>query len=612
MALRRPRCTTTTRHDTTPADVSADAWITLGVVVATIALLATERLPAAMTMFGSALSLLLLGVLDEEQAFSGFSNPAPITIAGLYVLAGAAEITGALGSLTDRSLDERPGRSERASLARLLYPVALSSGLIANTPLIGILAPRVSSWARRTGRSPSRYLMPLSFAAVLGGVITVIGTSTNLVVSGLLADRGMEPLGFFEITKVGLPIALAGVTLLVLIAPRLLPDRAPAQQSLEATAREFTLEMRVMQGGAVDGKSVDAAGLRHLEGVFLVALERAGDTIAPVAPDRVLIAGDRLTFAGNIDQVLDLQRLSGLESQEHRHFDVLGTGPGRQVYEAVIAERSGLVGSTLRDVDFRNHFGAAVLAVHRAGERVSGKLGSVRMRAGDVLLVLADADFGERWRDGHDFLVLSATDGAAPHRRDRARLVEAATLFLIITSATGVLSLTEAALVTAVGLLGFGVLTPTEAGRSIDTNVLVIMASSIALGTAVETSGLASEVARIVLATFDGYGTVGVLAAILLATIVATELLSNNAAAALMLPIALSTAAQASYEPRALAIVVLIGASCSFLTPIGYQTNTMVYGMGGYRFTDFTKAGAPLTLLVAVLTLLLVPVAFPL
>jgi di/tricarboxylate transporter len=594
--------------------MTGDAWTTLIVVLVTITLLATERLPPAVTMLAANIALLVLGVLPEEAAFAGFANPAPITIAGLYVLAGAAETTGALSNLTDRALGSgRGSTSARRNLSRVVLPTTFGSAVIANTPLIGILAPRVQNWARRSGQSPSLYLMPMSFAAVFGGVITLIGTSTNLVVSGLLESRGMDPLSLFEITPVGLPLAVLGAGLLIALSPKLLPQRASVAESLESSAREFTLEMTVSRGGKLIGLSVADAGLRHLEGVYLVAVERAGDMISPIGPDFELEGGDRLTFAGNVSKVLDLQRIGGLESSEHRHFDVLGSGPDRRIYEVAIAERSSLVGSTLKGVGFRNQFGAAVLAVHRASQRVEGKIGEVRLRPGDVLLLVADPGFAERYRDHHDFLVVSAVEGGAPLRRDKTRLVEAAVLFLVITSATGLLSLMEASLITASALVLLRVLSPTEARNAINLDIIVIMAASISIGTAVADSGLATEIGQLVVDNGqDLLGDLGILAAILLATMVMTELLSNNAAAALMLPIGLASASSAGLDPRPFAIAVLIGASCSFLTPIGYQTNTMVYGMGGYRFADFSRLGAPLTLLTFVVSLALIPVAFPL
>lgn len=594
--------------------MTGDAWITLAIVVVTIVLLATERLPPAITMIAANIALLVFGVLPEDEAFAGFANPAPITIAGLYVLAGAAEVTGALSNLTDRALGSgRGSQSRRRNLVRVVLPTTFASAVIANTPLIGILAPRVQNWAKRSGQSPSLYLMPMSFAAVLGGVITVIGTSTNLVVSGLLEERGMDGLGLFEVTPVGLPLAVLGAGLLIAVGPKLLPERASVVDSLETSAREFTLEMVVTPGGKLVGRTVADAGLRHLEGVYLVAVEREGETTAPVAPDFVLEGGDRLTFAGNVKKVLDLQRIGGLESSEHRHFDVLGNGPDRRVYEVAIAERSSLVGATLKGLGFRNRYGAAVLAVHRASQRVEGKIGEVRLRAGDVLLLVADAGFGERYHDHDDFLVVSAAPGKAPLRRDKVRIVELAVVFLIVTSATGVLSLLSASLITAVALVLLGVLSPTEVRDAVNLDIIVIMATSISIGAAVADSGLATRVGELVVdGGGDLLGDLGILLAILLATMVMTELLSNNAAAALMLPIGLAAAAEAGLEARPFAIAVLMGASCSFLTPIGYQTNTMVYGMGGYRFADFSRLGAPLTLLSVAVALVLIPVFFPL
>ena len=266
--------------------MGADGWFTLAVLLALVALLAWDRFSPSVVMLCGLAAVYVGGVVDEADAFSGFSNPAPITVAALYVLAGASERTGALQSLTERAFG-RGTRHERRQLARMLFPTAAASGFVANTPLVSMLAPRADAWARRVGHSPSRYLMPISFAAVFGGVITVIGTSTNLVVSGLLSDAGQEPLGVFEITVVGLPLAVVGVTMIVLLAPRLLPSRVAPSEDLAAGTREFIVEMEVPPGSALAGRSVIDAGLRNLQGVFLVEIERDGRAIAPVRPDVV-------------------------------------------------------------------------------------------------------------------------------------------------------------------------------------------------------------------------------------------------------------------------------------------------------------------------------------
>ena len=591
-----------------------DAWITLFVAVATLVLLATDRFSPALVMAGAVTVLLVVGVIDQEGALAGFSNEAPITVAALYVLAGAVKITGALEHITERVLGSggSDDRDSRRTLARILYPSMAVSAFIANTPLVAMIAPRVLTWARRTGRSASRYLMPLSYAIIFGGCITLIGTSTNLVVSGLLREFGYEPIGLFEITGVGLPVAIVGVTAIVLLAPRLLKVRHGPDESLTEQVRRFTVEMVVDEGSSLAGRTVAEAGLRQLQGVFLVDIERGEKVISPVAPDEVLEAGDRCTFSGNVARILDLQAIPGLVSAEHRHFEVVGQHPGRAFYEVVIGEASPLVGSTLKESGFRGRYGAAVIAIHRAGAAVSDKLGNLRLRAGDLLLVLGNPDFLRSWREQQDFLVVVPLTGTRPVRREKARIVELLTLGLILVAGTGLLDLLQTSLVIAVTLVGFRIITAAEAHRSIDMEVIALMATSFGLGIAIDDSGLADQIARLVVDLFDPLGDLGVLAGVLVATMLMTELLSNNAAAVLMFPIALAVAAEANLNPRPFAIVILFGATLSFLTPIGYQTNTLVWSMGGYRYGDFARLGAPLTVLTIVLLLVMVPILFPL
>jgi di/tricarboxylate transporter len=581
----------------------------LAVLVVLVAALAWDRFsPSVVMLFGLA-AVYVGGVIDEQQAFSGFSNAAPITVAALYVLAGASERTGALQSLTERAFG-RGTRHERRQLARMLFPTAAASGFIANTPLVGMLAPRADAWARRVGHSPSRYLMPISYAAVFGGVITVIGTSTNLTVSGLLTEDGQKPLGLFEITLVGLPIAIVGVTLVVLLAPRLLPPRVAPSEDLAASSREFIVEMEVFPGSPLAGRTVADAGLRNLQGVYLVEIERDGRAIAPVAPEEALAGGDRLVFAGNAGRVVDLQAMTGLRPAAEQHFAAAGDAMGRRFYEAVLGDGSPLEGTTLKDIDFRSRYGAAVFAIHRAGERLLGKLGEVRLRGGDVMLLVAEQGFDRRWRDANDFLVVSPLGGAVPLRREKARIVELATLTLVLVAGLGLLDVTKTALVVALALVALRVIRPDEARRSIDMNIIVLIAASFGIGAAVSQSGLALEIADLFLRVFERFGDVGILAGILIATMIATELLSNNAAAVLMFPIAMATAERADLEPRSLAIAILTGASLSFLTPVGYQTNTMVFSMGGYKFRDFTRLGFPLTIASAIMAILLIPLVF--
>ena len=594
--------------------MSGEAWFTLAVVVVTIAVLISERVSPSIAILAATVVLFVTGVIDQEQAFAGFSNDAPITVAALYVLAGATETTGALQGLTDRVLGRRTrddGGSERRDLSRVVLPGTVGSAFIANTPLVSMVAPRIVSWSRRTGRSASRFLMPFSYAAVFGGVITVIGTSTNVTVSGLLQDAGKQPLSMFEITPVGLPVALVGAALLIALTPFLLPRRESAAE-VDTAVREYTIDMVVQAGSALVDQTVADAGLRALTGVYLVEIERDGVLIAPVRPEERLVADDCLTFAGNVERVLDLQKLPGLLPAEHHHMAEATDSRAPETFEVVVGDNSPLVGATLKEVDFRARYNAAVLAVHRSGERLSDKLGEVRLRAGDLLLVLADPDFGRRWRDRHDFLLVSAVEGGTPLRRNRARAVELITLALIIVAGTGLLDLLKASLLAALAVLAIGAITPGEARRAINFEIILMIAASFGLGAAMQQSGLAAEVGQLLVDGFEWIGPVGILAGVLLATMILTELLSNNAAAVLMFPIALATASDAGLHFRPFAIAILIGASCSFLTPIGYQTNLLVFGMGNYKFRDFTRLGAPLTLATIVVSLIVIPIAFPL
>ena len=591
-----------------------EAWLTLVVVTATIAVLVTERFSPTFAVLGAVVVLLVTGVIEPEEAFSGFSNPAPITVAALYVLAAGVERTGALERVASTLLrEDKKGMSgSSGSMARILVPTASASAFLNNTTIVAMVAPAVLTWARRTGRSPSPYLMPVSFAAVLGGVVTLIGTSTNLVVSGLLSEAGEEPLGLFEIGRAGLPVAVVGLALLIFLGPRLLPARRAPSEEYRQDAREFTVEMVVSASSPLASNTVSDGGLRSLEGVFLIEIERDGRRIAPVPPTEVLAGGDRLVFAGNVNRIVDLQRIPGLSSAEERHYVKMDAGPHRRFFEAVVAEGSPLSGSTLKDAGFRGRYGGAVMAVHRAGERVPGKLGEVRLRPGDVLLVLGDNEFRRRWRAEPDFLIVAPLDGGTPPRREKAPIVGGILLAILVLAATGLMDILDLSLLAAVAIVAFGVLTPNQARNAVDLNVIVLIAASFGLGAALQVSGLAESLASGLVSAFDPFGDLGLLLGVLLATIVLTEMITNNAAAVLMFPIAFATATQAGLEPRGFAIAVAVGASASFLSPIGYQTNTMVYGMGGYRFTDFARLGFPLTIVVVVLAAIFIPLSWPL
>jgi di/tricarboxylate transporter len=509
--------------------------------------------------------------------------------------------TGVLVRLVRSAL--HGGAGGAGALLRLLLPSAAASAFLNNTPIVAMLLPAVTERAEAQRIPASRFLMPLSFAVILGGVVTTIGTSTNLVVSGLLEAFGHAPLGLFEISHVGLPIAAVGVLVVALAAPRVLPDRESPRRRLAAAERDFVVRMVVETQGGLAGQSVEEAGLRHLEGVFLVEIERDGDPIAPVAPTTTLRGGDHLLFVGQARLVADLRNIPGLRSAEDPHLQELDT-PAHRLAEAVIGSGSPLLGRTPKEVGFRERYQAAIVGIHREGQPVATKLGEVRLRLGDSLLLIADAGFPERWRDRPDFLVVSSLDGTRPPLGARAMLVAAVMLLVVGLAGSGVVPILHASLVGALVLVAARALSVQEARSSIEIEVLVVIAASFGVGAAIESSGLAAAIGHAVVDLTQGLGWRAALLGIVIATVVLTEFISNNAAAALLFPIALATAQEVGADPRTFAIAVAVAASCSFLTPIGYQTNTMVYGPGGYRFGDYVRLGAPLTL-TAIATIVL-------
>lgn len=585
-----------------------EAWFSLAVVLVILAFLAKEVVQPAIAMAGGMIAVLVTGIVTPAEALAGFGNPAPMTVAALFVLARAVEKTGALTPLVRLTLGD--GSTPRRSLARLVGPTALTSAFLNNTPIVAMLLPEVRSWAKLKGRSVSLFLMPLSFAAILGGVVTLIGTSTNLVVSGLLEATGEPGLGFFEITFVGLPIALIGGLLVVLLGPRLVPARQPVVVDDGEDTRRFVVDMVIEANGAIAERTVEEAGLRNLSGSFLATLERNGELVAPVAPDTVLHAGDRLRFVGKSDDVLELQALKGLRSAEAGHVRSLN-GRDARYFEAVIGAESPLVGETLKSADFRSRYQAAVLAIHRAGKRIDAKLGQVDLRVGDTLLLVADAGFRDRWRDRSDFLLVSGTSSVPPRPGRKAIWVGLITLGIILTASLELLPILNVSLIAAVALVGLRILTPGEARAAIDLDVILVIAAAFGVAKAVESSGLAAVIAGGLVDAFAGFGDRGVLLGVVLATVILTALVNNNAAALLMFPIAIAAAQATSIQPRGLAVAVAVAGSVDFLTPIGYQTNTMIYGPGGYRFGDYARLGTPLTVVLMAILVALIPLGWP-
>ena len=583
------------------------AALTATVAVITLALLLSGRRPPDMAMMGAVIVLLFAGVLTPTEALSGMSNEGMISVAALFVVAAAVERTGALQTIIDRLLG-RPRSLPAAQISTMIGPGILSA-FMNNTPVVALMVPALRGWARKHSLSISKLLMPMNCAVVLGGLCTLIGTSTNVVVSGLMAERTGRPLGMFEITWLGLPLFIIGIIYLVVASKALLKDRRPAMSASD-DPRQYSLEMLVEPGSPLIGQSIEQAGLRGLHGLFLMEIDRDGHVMAAVAPTERLEEGDRLVFVGIVDSVLELQKIRGLRPATDQVFKLNDPRSERVLVEAVVSPSCPLVGRTIREGRFRSTYDAVVIAVARDGERLRMKIGDIELEPGDTLLLEASPRFLDRQRSSRHFYLVSQVADFTPPRHDRAWIALTVLAAMVLAVTMGLVPMVAAALAAAAAVLATSCISATDARRAVEWEALLLIAASFGLARAMENTGLDELIAQSAIGA-AGDSPLLVLAVVYFITMLATELMSNNAAAVLMFPIAWQTAADLGVSPMPFAMAVTVAASCGFATPMGYQTNLMIYGPGGYKFTDYTRFGGPLNLIVMVVTVLLAPLIWP-
>jgi di/tricarboxylate transporter len=591
-----------------------EAWFALVVVVLMVIAMA-RNLASDMIMLGAVVVFLVAGLFSKAfpepaKLLNGLGNEAVVTVLVLYVVVCGLSRTGAM-SLVTRPLLGRP-RSVLAAQARLMFPVASLSAFLNNTPIVAMFLPVVSDLCKRTGIAPSKLFMPLSFATILGGVCTLIGTSTNMVVYGLYVaqTQNRDGIGMFDLAWVGVPCALIGICFLMATSRWLLPDR---KANLGATSdpREYSIEMIVAEESPLIGQTIEEAGLRHLPGLYLLEIERHGRILPAVASSERLWSEDRLVFVGVVDSMVDLQRIRGLRPATNQVFKLDAPRSERCMIEAVVSSKCSLVGSTIREGRFRSVYNAAVIAVARQGERLKQKIGDIELRPGDTLLLEAHPSFVDQQRNSKDFYLVSRVEDSTPPGHDRAWVAALITIAMVVVAGFEWLSMVQAGLIAAALMLVTGCCNAAAARRSIDWEILLTIAAALGVGETMRSTGLADQIAH------GAIGLTGdspwlVLATIYFVTMVLTEFLSNNATAALMYPIAMATTAKLGLDPKPYLIALMIAASCGFGTPFGYQTNLMVFGPGGYRFADFLRVGVLLDLVTMAVTLAVIPLVWSL
>ncbi|MDR9499752.1 MAG: SLC13 family permease [Hydrogenovibrio sp.] len=581
------------------------AAVTLGLVVGVLVAMATSKIAADVLMMSALSVLLILGILPPAEALTGFANPGVITIAAMYIVAAGLRETGAVYWLGYWLLG-RP-QNQRGAVRKMIAPIAGLSGLMNNTAIVSIFIPVVQQWARRIQVSPSKLLMPLSFLAIMGGTLTLIGTSTNLVVDGLLQAEKQLTLGMFEIAWVGLPTLLIGALFLWLFSEKLLPKGDHAM-GWQANNRVYQVNVEILSSTALVGKPLGLTDLKHLQPGQWQGIQRGEEWISENLDQITLRANDILCFKGH--------PLASQQLRQHPGVRLLGEQLTESVpqqgclIEVILSADFPGLGQALQNLKFWDRYQAKVLAISRGGEHLTRALDEVKLELGDALLLEASPSFVDQYRFRKDFLLVSTLADEPPPNFKKAPLALGILVGMMALASSSVLPILQAALLAAGAILACGCVSVGKARRHIDLATLVTIAASFALAMAMNKTGVSEGLANSLLA-YEGLTPFGALIFIYVTTAILTELVTNNAAAILMFTMAVAIAQQLGVSLMPFVIAVMMAASASFLTPLGYQTNLMVAGPGGYRLLDFLRLGLPLSLICATVSLCLIPLIWP-
>ncbi len=579
-------------------------WLALGLLAIIFAGFISEKYPPEVIALAGAASAIGFGLLDLNEAYSVFSSSAPITIAAMFILTGALVRTGTLDAVAGWAM-ARGASHPMLTIVAILLATMVFSAFVNNTPLVIILIPIVIRFAGSIGESPSRYLMPLSFAGILGGTCSLIGTSTNLLVDGVAQSQGLKPFGIFEIAPIGILVALTGTFYMIFIGRKLLPNKGGADQVLKGeAAAEYTTELKVAADSRYVGRVVSDINALSPKTIRVRALNRAMWRAGSGADDKPLQAGDVLRVTAPLAEILTLYHGSDfILGAPHFLPNNADDGEEEQVLEALVSPERSVAGRTIDQLSFPSRYGAALLAVHR--HRIQpdlGRFGDIRLQAGDMV-VLSGPEAGISALARGSGLVRLSEPKERPYRRAHAPIAVAALALTVILAAMGVMPLGGLAILAVALILLTRCIDSDEAFAAIDSRILILIFSMLAIGKALESSGTVALIAGFLSSSLQGAHPIALLACLYLVTSFLTETVTNNAVAVVITPVAVGLAASLGYDPRPFVVTVMFGASASFATPIGYQTNTLVYGAANYRFIDFVKVGLPLNIIAGAATI---------